>query len=68
LRVLEQQASLTPDAVAFIEPARSVTVREIAHGSNRLARYLIDEGVEPGTIVGVAVIARRRPSWRCSRS
>ena len=51
--LLEQQASLTPDAVAFIEPARSVTVREIAHGSNRLARYLIDEGVEPGTIVGV---------------
>ncbi len=50
-----QQAARTPDAVALIAGDRELTYRELEAQSNRLARHLQKLGVEPDTLVGVAL-------------
>jgi amino acid adenylation domain-containing protein len=47
------QAVLTPDAVAILFQDRPLTYRELDENANRLARYLVDLGVGPETLVGV---------------
>jgi amino acid adenylation domain-containing protein len=46
--VFEEQARITPDAVAAVYEERSVTYAELNSRSNQLAHYLISQGVQVG--------------------
>jgi amino acid adenylation domain-containing protein/thioester reductase-like protein len=48
-----EQASSRPDAIAVIAPGSRLTYRELDQSANRLARYLIDKGAGPETLIGV---------------
>lgn len=50
-----EQAARTPDALALIAGDRRLTYRQLDERSNRLARRLQGLGVEPETLVGVAM-------------
>lgn len=52
-RLIEAQASRTPDAVAVLFKETSLTYRELDAEVNRLARCLIRDGVRVGSFVGV---------------
>ncbi|MEV0294723.1 amino acid adenylation domain-containing protein [Nocardia sp. NPDC050710] len=52
---LGRHASTTPDAVAVIRGADSVTYAQLYRRGNRLARWLIAQGVGPETVVAVAM-------------
>jgi amino acid adenylation domain-containing protein len=54
-KAFEQQAALTPDAVAVISAERRLTYRELDQRSNQLARHLQTLGVGPDVLTGVAV-------------
>ncbi len=50
-----QQASRTPDTVALIAQDRQLTYRALDERSGRLAAHLMDLGVGPETLIGVAM-------------
>jgi amino acid adenylation domain-containing protein len=54
-KAFEQQAALTPDAVAVISAERQLTYGELDQRSNQLARHLQTIGVGPEVLTGVAV-------------
>ncbi|WP_432153149.1 amino acid adenylation domain-containing protein [Streptomyces tricolor] len=47
------RAARTPDAVAVTDDTTSLTYRELLDRARRLARHLGEQGVAPGTVVGV---------------
>ncbi|HEV2735289.1 MAG TPA: condensation domain-containing protein, partial [Longimicrobiaceae bacterium] len=47
------QAARTPGAVAVVFEGESLSYAELEAGSNQLARYLVELGVVPETLVGV---------------
>ncbi len=49
------QAALSPDAIAVVNGADSLTYRELDQRSNQLAHHLQARGVGPETIVGICV-------------
>lgn len=51
----EAQVDRTPDAVAVVHDAQSLTYGALNASANRLARYLIQRGVGPGQVVGLCV-------------
>jgi amino acid adenylation domain-containing protein len=51
----EEQAARTPDAVAFLHDEHQLTYRQLNERANRLAYYLIDQGVKPGALVGISI-------------
>ncbi|WIM89391.1 amino acid adenylation domain-containing protein [Candidatus Mycobacterium wuenschmannii] len=53
------RAALTPDAVAVVYEGRQYSYREIEHEANRLAHWLIDQGI--GTEDRVAVLLDKSP-------
>lgn len=52
-RMFLEQARRTPDGVAIVEGERSLTYRELALVAERLAHWLLAEGLEPGQGVGL---------------
>lgn len=52
---LERSARSTPDAVALIEPARSLAYAELDARANRFAHLLMDAGVRRGDRVVIAL-------------
>jgi pristinamycin I synthase-3/4 len=50
-----EQASRTPDAVALLYEADSLTYGELERRSNQLSRYLRARGVRPEAVVGLCV-------------
>ena len=54
-RAFEAQAAKTPDAVALRAGSRTLTYEELNAQANRLAHYLIEQGVERGARVGLYV-------------
>ncbi|WP_155252292.1 AMP-binding protein, partial [Paenibacillus polymyxa] len=53
--LFEQQAANTPEQVAVLCGAESLTYAELNERANRLARTLRAEGVEPDQPVGILV-------------
>ncbi|MGN5235872.1 amino acid adenylation domain-containing protein [Rhodococcus sp. SJ-3] len=53
--LFDDQARATPDAVALVEGADTITYGDFAARVNRLARLLIDRGVGPETVVALAM-------------
>lgn len=51
----EAQADRTPDAVALVDGARSLTYRELDRRANHLAQALIARGAKPDQMVGIYV-------------
>ncbi|MGW1807057.1 amino acid adenylation domain-containing protein [Streptomyces sp. NPDC002078] len=56
-----RQAAVTPDAPAVVSAHRTLTYRELAERSARLAARVRAHGVRPGELV--AVRAERSPEW-----
>ena len=53
--LFDRQASLRPDSVALVETDSEMTYEELRLHSNRLANYLVQEGIKPGDRVGVCM-------------
>jgi amino acid adenylation domain-containing protein len=53
--LIAAQAKRTPDVVAVTAGNADFTYAELNHRSNRLARYLRDQGVRPGQRVGICM-------------
>ncbi len=54
-QLFEQQVAATPDAIAVIFADQQLTYRELNDRSNQLAHYLQSLGVQPESLVGIAV-------------
>ncbi|MFH9349067.1 amino acid adenylation domain-containing protein [Kitasatospora sp. NPDC017646] len=54
-QLFDEQAALTPDAVAVSCAGERLTFAGLAARANRLAHHLMDLGAGPGTLVGVCV-------------
>ncbi|WGS40283.1 amino acid adenylation domain-containing protein [Burkholderia sp. JSH-S8] len=54
-RLFEQQVERTPDAVAAVYDDEALTYAELNLRANRLAHHLIELGVAPDALVGVAM-------------
>ena len=52
-QLFERQAERTPDRLAVSFEGQSLSYRELNQESNRLARYLAQRGIGPGSLVGV---------------
>ncbi len=52
-KLFEEQVERTPDSIAAVYGDKHLTYRELNEKSNRIARILREEGVEPDTIVGI---------------
>jgi natural product biosynthesis luciferase-like monooxygenase protein len=52
-RLIEAQASQSPDAIALVCEGRSITYRELDRLANRVARELVARGVGPDQLVGL---------------
>ncbi|AOS64065.1 non-ribosomal peptide synthase/amino acid adenylation enzyme [Actinoalloteichus hymeniacidonis] len=53
--LVAEQAARTPDADAMVFDGARLTYRELDERANRLARYLVDTGVRPDTLVGICL-------------
>ncbi|WP_242640333.1 non-ribosomal peptide synthase/polyketide synthase [Rhodococcoides fascians] len=53
--LFDRQVAETPDAPALVFEGERLTYAEFAAKANRLARYLVSIGVEPDSLVGLAV-------------
>jgi amino acid adenylation domain-containing protein len=51
----EQQAARTPEAEAFRYQDHHLTYGQLNERANRLAHYLVGQGVAPGSLVGISV-------------
>ncbi|BAY23229.1 amino acid adenylation [Calothrix sp. NIES-2100] len=54
-QIFEQQAQLTPNAVAVELGEQKLTYRELNHRANQLAHFLQSLGVKPEVLVGICV-------------
>ncbi len=54
-RLMEAQVERSPDAVAVVFEAESLTYRQLNERANQLARYLQNQGVKPESRVGICV-------------
>ncbi|WP_339374102.1 non-ribosomal peptide synthetase, partial [Methylogaea oryzae] len=52
-QLFEDQAGKTPDAEALVFEDRRLSYRQLNERANRLARSLLERGVEPGSAVGI---------------
>ncbi|MEV0705901.1 AMP-binding protein, partial [Saccharopolyspora sp. NPDC050389] len=53
--LFEQQVARTPDAVALVFEGAELTYRDLNARSNQLARHLVELGVGPEQVVGLAI-------------
>ncbi|WP_281925297.1 non-ribosomal peptide synthetase, partial [Flavobacterium collinsii] len=53
--LFEEQVKKTPDAIAVVYEGETLSYRELNEKSNQLGHYLIEQGVEPDTLVGICL-------------
>jgi amino acid adenylation domain-containing protein len=53
--IVMRQAKCMPEATALVDERRSVTFRKLNEEANRVAHYLLQDGIRAGEAVGVAV-------------
>ncbi|MBQ9304285.1 non-ribosomal peptide synthetase, partial [Butyrivibrio sp.] len=53
LDLLSEAIAKYPDRIAVVDDRREVTYKELESGSNAVAAYLIDKGVQPGEFVAM---------------
>jgi non-ribosomal peptide synthetase component F len=53
--LFEEQVERSPDSVALVLEGQALTYRQLNSRVNRLARYLLESGVSPETLVGVCM-------------
>ncbi|MER5931170.1 amino acid adenylation domain-containing protein [Streptomyces sp. NPDC002054] len=53
--LFEQQVAVDPDALAVVFGEQTLTYRELDERANRLAHALLERGVQPETLVGLAL-------------
>ena len=68
MQLLDEQARRTPDAVAFVDDVRSISIADLHALSNRLAWYLMGQGVELAPSSASVASAPSMRSRRSSRS
>jgi amino acid adenylation domain-containing protein len=54
-QLFEEQAEISPNAIAVSLNHDFLTYQELSRQANRLANYLIALGVQPGTLIGLCV-------------
>ena len=54
-QLFEAQALARPEAVAAVQGALSLSYRDLNRRANRLAHHLINQGVQPGECVAIAL-------------
>jgi amino acid adenylation domain-containing protein len=52
--LVEQQAATTPDAIALVMHATSISYADLNSRANRLAHHLVSNGAGPGSLIGIA--------------
>ncbi|MEU6313624.1 amino acid adenylation domain-containing protein [Streptomyces sp. NPDC047014] len=55
VEMFREQARIRPDAVAVVDEHRSLTYRQAAELSGRLARHLLDRGITAEQVVGISL-------------
>ncbi|MEU3057428.1 non-ribosomal peptide synthetase [Streptomyces griseus] len=55
MELFHEQARLRPDAVAIVDPHRSLTYRQADQLSAQLAHHLLERGLEPEQVVGISL-------------
>ncbi len=63
-KIFEQQVARTPKAIALIAATEQLSYAELNERANRLAGYLQQQRVKPGTLVGICL--RRSPDMLVS--
>jgi amino acid adenylation domain-containing protein len=53
--MFEEQAALTPEATAVLFEGHELSYAELNTRANRLAHYLVKQGVKPETLVGISM-------------
>ncbi|WP_173964090.1 non-ribosomal peptide synthetase, partial [Flavobacterium collinsii] len=53
--LFEEQVKKTPDAIAVVYGGEALSYKELNEKSNQLGHYLIEQGVEPDTLVGICL-------------
>lgn len=53
MQSFEEQAAVTPDALAIVAAEGSLTYRQFNQRTNQFARQLLEAGVQPGDVVGL---------------
>ena len=56
--LFEEQVEKTPDKIAVVFNDEKLTYKELNEKSNQLARYLIEQGVTPHTVIGLRLNKR----------
>ncbi len=54
-QLVEEQSVQTPDAIAVVYEGVPFTYRHVNQRANQLARFLLAQGIEPETLVGIAM-------------
>lgn len=54
-QLFEEQVQLTPSKVAIMDGGRLLTYEALNHQANRLAHFLLEQGISNNTVVGVMV-------------
>ena len=56
--LFEEQVEKTPDNIAVVFEDKKLTYKELNEKANQLARYLIEQNIKPGTVIGLRLNKR----------
>ena len=54
-QLFEERVEIEPDAIALVFEQQQLTYQELNNRSNQLANYLIELGVQPDELIGIAI-------------
>ena len=56
--LFEEQVEKTPDNIAVVFEDKKLTYKELNERANQLARYIINQNIKPGTVIGLRLNKR----------